>query len=1152
MKKIIQFFLILFLFIGHGSAQTNVSGLISSNSTWTISGSPYIVTGNILVSSGITLTIKPGVVVKFNQNLYLRILGKLIAVGKSDSLISFEANGSIANNYWAGIQIKSGLDSNYANVTISEMKYVNIKNAVTGLYLYQSAFLLSNSTLSINTTAVELRATDTVQINQCNFLTNITGIFSEYEPQGPDYYGNITKTYIVQNNFINNNNGIALNMNQRIFRNLNILNNYFSQNADPLHFGGGGYGPNIDAINIENNIIYNNGMGIVLDRVYGALSPLTYPLRCTKNIVVDNQNASLELEYTTTQFLIEENIFKNKTGNGIEFFGSPQSSNHFFKKNQIISNGNNILFGGNTLYSAQSMHFAYNTLSGRPTARMIYQEYGGGHNFNNNNFSSNSGSYSMYNNTVKNIDAKNNYWTDTTNTIIDNLIYDMNDDFNKGIVDYSGYLKSPDTIAPMTPPSYAVKKKVNGGVQFKWNAVKEKDLSGYKMYYGNPTGYSFSNYINAGNVTSYFMPSASITDTFAITAYDIGADGINDQVQGRESWFSNFEIASINNLDTVYCANASSVNLIATPTGGIYSGAGISGNVFNPSVAGVGTHKVLYIYPSPAGNNDTVSVTVNVNAAPAGGNLNATANAICIGDSVKLTLSGYSGFIQWQSSIDGTTWNNIPGATSSSYHTGILISTKYYRTVLSNGVCTPVYSNPVNIVVSPISQAGIVSINKTEICIGDNAALTLSGYTGNIQWQSSNDSLVWSDITGANAAIYNTGVINAKMYYRAIVTSGVCSSDTSIIRSVEVNALPTIAVTPMNSTSFCAGGGTLLSATMNSNYIYQWQMNTSAISGANLSSYSATQTGNYSVKVTDVTTSCVNMSTPVNINSIILSLQPTPICIVGVDSASGKNFIAWEKPATEKIKSFYIYKETSVSNVYAKIGKVDYSSFSAFIDTSSNPKIQSDSYKISVLDSCAVETSQSGLHKTIHLNINQGSGTTWNLIWNDYEGFTVSNYRIYRGTSLTNMSLIGTTTAGNTSFSDFSAPSGFVYYQIEVASPNSCMPTWTTPYVSSRSNIASNSANGIRDYENQLSNIEIYPVPNNGVFTIDFYSAVYEKAEIKIVDMLGSKVFEEGNIFINFGKQSKTVNIGELAKGVYFLHFQSKAGSFTKMIVVDK
>ena len=52
------------LFASAASA-TDVSGVISSNTTWTLANSPYLATGYVTVNAGVTLTIEPGTVVKF-------------------------------------------------------------------------------------------------------------------------------------------------------------------------------------------------------------------------------------------------------------------------------------------------------------------------------------------------------------------------------------------------------------------------------------------------------------------------------------------------------------------------------------------------------------------------------------------------------------------------------------------------------------------------------------------------------------------------------------------------------------------------------------------------------------------------------------------------------------------------------------------------------------------------------------------------------------------------------------------------------------------------------------------------------------------------------------------------------------------------------
>jgi len=53
---------------------------------------------------------------------------------------------------------------------------------------------------------------------------------------------------------------------------------------------------------------------------------------------------------------------------------------------------------------------------------------------------------------------------------------------------------------------------------------------------------------------------------------------------------------SFSGLNAAYCSNEASSILTGTPLGGTFSGAGISANVFNPSVAGYGVKNIIYTY----------------------------------------------------------------------------------------------------------------------------------------------------------------------------------------------------------------------------------------------------------------------------------------------------------------------------------------------------------------------------------------------------------------------------------------------------------------------------------------------------------------------------------------------------------------------------
>jgi hypothetical protein len=68
-------------------------------------------------------------------------------------------------------------------------------------------------------------------------------------------------------------------------------------------------------------------------------------------------------------------------------------------------------------------------------------------------------------------------------------------------------------------------------------------------------------------------------------------------------------------LNSSYTLNSGSSTLAGAPSGGTFYGSGISGNVFNPASAGVGTHSVVYVYTDLLGctNAYGLCTTVNLN-----------------------------------------------------------------------------------------------------------------------------------------------------------------------------------------------------------------------------------------------------------------------------------------------------------------------------------------------------------------------------------------------------------------------------------------------------------------------------------------------------------------------------------------------------------
>ncbi len=126
--------------------------------------------------------------------------------------------------------------------------------------------------------------------------------------------------------------------------------------------------------------------------------------------------------------------------------------------------------------------------------------------------------------------------------------------------------------------------------------------------------------LNAGNMGSTYMWSnASTTQTITVSAsgtYIVFVTDVNGCIG------TNSVVVTINSIPSV-TASASSVvvcvadaivTLTGTPTGGVWSGPGVSGSTFSPTSAGLGLHTAIYSYTDANGCEGITSVNVQVNA----------------------------------------------------------------------------------------------------------------------------------------------------------------------------------------------------------------------------------------------------------------------------------------------------------------------------------------------------------------------------------------------------------------------------------------------------------------------------------------------------------------------------------------------------------
>jgi len=111
----------------------------------------------------------------------------------------------------------------------------------------------------------------------------------------------------------------------------------------------------------------------------------------------------------------------------------------------------------------------------------------------------------------------------------------------------------------------------------------------------------------AGMTGDQFDPSTAGVGTHEIIYEIVGSCGNSDTTQ----------IEVLNQADATitpqgpFCENDGFVVLTAADSGGIWTGSGVTGNIFDPATAGVGTHTIYYDIAGVCGDSDSTSFVVD-------------------------------------------------------------------------------------------------------------------------------------------------------------------------------------------------------------------------------------------------------------------------------------------------------------------------------------------------------------------------------------------------------------------------------------------------------------------------------------------------------------------------------------------------------------
>jgi len=229
------------------ASATYIEGDITQDTVWTLTDSPFVVSKDVTVFSNATLTIEPGVEVRFGGNFRLIVNGRLLATGTQDNMITFTSN---KDQPGAG----DWNTTEFSGTEQSTLAYCSVKYAINGITIENGNVEIKNCEISDNQNGIYVTGDNQATIQNNTIRSNADGIILT---------GNSTLGVNIRQNNVLSNTQSGIKLDANAYSNVDILYNILSANNKGFYVSGQASTP------INNNSISYNTLGIFYETAQG-------------------------------------------------------------------------------------------------------------------------------------------------------------------------------------------------------------------------------------------------------------------------------------------------------------------------------------------------------------------------------------------------------------------------------------------------------------------------------------------------------------------------------------------------------------------------------------------------------------------------------------------------------------------------------------------------------------------------------------------------------------------------------------------------------------------------------------------------------------------------------------------------------------------